>query len=71
MTKRNESQTRDSIKSVKTKYQFAVIKKSLLRVVMKINTYKTTRAKIETYDKKYKRFGGLSSSTDIEGCKAP
>ncbi len=71
MAKRNRSQARDPVKGVKAKYQFAVIKEPLLRVIIEIDVYKATRAKIEAYSEKYRRFRGLSSSTDIEGYKAP
>ncbi len=71
MAKRNGSQARDPVKGVKAKYQFAVIKEPLLRVIVEMDAYKATRAKIEAYSEKYGRFRGLSSSTDVEGCKAP
>ena len=56
---------------MKVKYQLAVTKKPLLSVIIKIDVYKTTRAKIKVYDEKYGRFRGLSNSTNVEGCKAP
>ncbi len=58
IAKRNGSQARDPIKSVKAKYQLAVTKESLLSVIMKMNAYKATRAKIEAYNKQYGRFEG-------------
>lgn len=71
MVKRNGSQARDPGKGGSAKHQFAVTKQPLLRVIVEMDAYKATRAKIEAYDEKYGRFGGLSSSTDVEGCKAP
>ena len=38
---------------------------------MEMDAYKATRAKTEAYGGTYGRFEGLSSSTDVEGCKAP
>ena len=48
---RNGSQARDPVKGVKVKYQLAVTKEPLLSVIIEIDVYKATRAKIKVYSK--------------------
>ena len=43
------SQARDPVKGVKAKYQLAVTKEPLLSVIVEMDAYKATRAKIEAY----------------------
>ena len=50
IAKRNGSQARDLVKGVKAKYQLAVTKEPLLSVIVEMDAYKATRAKIEAYD---------------------
>ena len=45
------------------------MKEPLLRVIVEIDAYKATRAKTEAYGEKYGKFEGLSTRTNIEGCK--
>ena len=45
------SQARDPVKGVKAKYQLAVTEEALLSVIIEIDAYKATRAKIEAYSK--------------------
>ena len=58
IAKRNGSQARDPVKSVKAKYQLAVTKEPLLRVIVEMDAYKATSAKTEAYGEQYGRFGG-------------
>ena len=71
MAKRNGSKAGDPVKGIKARYQLAVTKELLLKVIVGANIYKAIMAKIETYEGKYRRFEGVSNSTDVEGCKAP
>ena len=58
MAKRNGSQARDPVKGVKAKYQFAVTKEPLLRVIVWTDAYKVTITKIKAYRENYRRFEG-------------
>ena len=40
-------------------------------MIIKIDVYKITRAKIKIYNKKYGRFEELSNSIDVKEYKAP
>ncbi len=52
------SQARDPVKGVKAKYQLAVTKEPLLSVIVEMDAYKATRAKIEAYGEQCGRFWG-------------
>ena len=43
---------------MKAKYQLAVTKEPLLSVIVEMDAYKATQAKIEAYGEQYGRFGG-------------
>ena len=58
LTKRNGTQARDPVKGVRAKYQLAITKEPLLSVIVEMDAYKATRAKIEVYGGKYGSFGG-------------
>ena len=68
MAKLNGSQARDPVKGAKAKYQLAVTKEPPLRMIVEMDAYKATLAKIEAYGEKYRRFEGLRNSADVEGC---
>ena len=40
-------------------------------MIVEMDAYKATKAKTEAYGKKYRKFKGLSTSANVEGCKAP
>lgn len=44
------------------------IKKTLLRVIVRVEVYKAIILKIETYKKSDRRFKGLNNSTNIDEC---
>ena len=47
------------------------MREPLLKVIVEMDAYKATKAKTEAYGEKYGKFEGLSTSADVEGCKAP
>ena len=62
MAKRNGSKAGDPIEGVTARYQLAVLKEPLLKVIVGADTYKAIMAKIEAYEESDRRFERLNNT---------
>ena len=71
MGKRHGTQAGDPAKAGSVFYELAVMEDPPLRVVVGSDAYEALGNKLEIYQKNWKRFEELSTSTDVEGYKKP
>jgi NAD(P)-dependent dehydrogenase (short-subunit alcohol dehydrogenase family) len=71
MKARHGTQAGDPRKAAKAFYELAVMEDPPLRCVVGTDAYAGINKKLETYKENVKKFEKLSTSTDVDGYKAP
>lgn len=71
MGERHGKQAGDPIKGAQAIYKLAAMEDPPVRVVIGSDAYKAIMAKIDSYNKNYKKFEELSNSTDVDGYVRP
>lgn len=71
MKKRNGTQAGDPPKGARCMYELAVMKDPPLRCVIGTDAYAGINEKLDQYRDNVKKFEKLSTSTDVDGYKAP
>jgi hypothetical protein len=71
MSQRHGTQAGDPPKAAKAFYELAVMKDPPLRCIVGTDAYARLGTKLETYSENRKKFEKLSTSTDVDGYKAP